>query len=107
MTLNRQDIMRQAWATFRSKPSWWQTGSLRSKTFSDALRKAWAWAKFNAECARKDAVRKAEEARRVVDAPAVLAIRKAIDELQFKSFRYDITAERRELETKLAAQMAA
>lgn len=107
MTLNRQAIMAAAWAEFRKSPTWWQTGSLRSKTFSDALRKAWAWAKFNAECARKDAVRKAEEARRVVDAPAVLAIRKAIDELQFKSFRYDIARERMALEAKHDALIAA
>ena len=101
--INRQAIMAAAWTEFRSKPSWWQVGSLRRKRFAAALRKAWAWAKFNAECARKDAARKAAEARRVVDTPAVLAIRKAIDELQFKSFRYDIARERMALEANLVA----
>jgi len=105
--LSKSEILKAAWAEFRKSPSWWQVGSLRSKTFAAALRKAWAWAKFNAECARKDAVRKAEKARRTVDAPAVLAIRKAIDELQFKSFRYDIARERMALEAKLVAQIAA
>ena len=115
MILSKSEIMKTAWAAFRKTPSWWQTGDLRAKTFANELRKAWAHAKFYAAAAVKDAARKAEEAAReaqmneaiVRNARAITAVRRAIDDLQFKSFRYDIAAERKVLETKLAGLMAA
>lgn len=109
--IDKSEIMKKAWATFRKTPSWWQRGELRAKTFSDALRKAWAWAKFNEDCRRKSAeteARKAEESRLAeVHAPAIRAIKASIADLEFKPFGHNIAAERRVLENKLARLMAA
>ena len=109
--ISKAEIMKAAWAAFRKTPSWWQVGDLRAKTFANALRQAWARAKFAHECAIKDAeiaARKAAELRNyVLKAPEVYAIQRAIDDLKYKSFRYDIAAERRVLEGKLAALVAA
>lgn len=109
--LNKSEILKAAWAAFRKTPSWWQVGALRAKTFADALRKAWARAKFDEDCRRKNAetaARKAEEARRAeANAPAIRAIKAAIANLEFKPFGHNIAAERRVLEAKLAGLMAA
>jgi hypothetical protein len=100
--ISKSDVMREAWSIFhdtRRRYEAWQLVNREDGTFSGCLRQAWRVVKAAVERVKRDELLASNAQAR--------AIQQAIDDLSLKSFRYDISAERRELETKLAALGAA
>ncbi len=100
--LSKRELFIKAWEIFheaRRRYEAWQLVNREDGTFAGCLRQAWRVVKAAVERVKRDELLASNAQAR--------AIQQAIDELSLKSFRYDISAERRELETKLAALGAA
>lgn len=99
--IDRREVMLKAWADYRSIRANYSPEEIARRgidaSFAASLRYAW---KIVKQAAARVAAEQKEAAN--PNAPAIRAIRKAIEELKFKSFRYDIAAERCVLETKLS-----
>ena len=95
---NRSEIMKDAWREYRREKAYNLRYGYPAEfmPFSQCLRLAWRVAKTRAreaaQCAA-DMARKAGE--------RIIALRKALEELDCKSFRFAIIPERRELESEL------
>jgi hypothetical protein len=106
--LDRREIMNTAWAIFRdsrARYGAWQLVNREDGTFAGCLRQAWRIVK--AATARVVARMREESAMNRPNGPAIRAIKQAITELQFKSFRHNIAAERKSLEARLASLITA
>lgn len=102
---NLSEIMKAAWKHYRfvraHYADWQIERGIIDGLFANALRIAWRLA--------KEAAAKAEKALRLASGPnaaRVEAIRAEIDNLKYKTLRYDTVAMRRRLETELAALAA-
>jgi hypothetical protein len=106
--IDRREIMNTAWTIFRearARYGAWQLVNREEGTFAGCLRQAWRIVK--AATARVVARMKEEAAMDGPNGPAIRAIKHAISELQFKSFRHNIAAERKSLEARLASLITA
>lgn len=95
--LDLSAIMRAAWTETRSRRTFNGKFCFCRKAFSQALKNAWFEAKQAAG---------ALTAVEVVKADRMEAIRGQIEMLSYKSLRYDISAQRRQLEAELSALAA-
>lgn len=99
--ISKSEVMKKAWENYRSMKAY-SAEKLASYgfdgSFAESLR--WAW-----NICKQAAARVAAEMMEGMspNAPAIRAIKHAIAELSFKGFRHNIAAERRSLETRLAA----
>lgn len=92
---NRSEIMKAAWAHYRNAKAYAASNPFLIDTvvcFGDCLREEWRRAK--AALASTKAVSAAVSEQ-------VAALKDAIQNLNYKSFRYSITSERRILDAKL------
>jgi hypothetical protein len=106
--LDRREIMNTAWTIFRdarARYGAWQLVNREDGTFAGCLRQAWRIVK--AATVRVVARMREEAAMNGPNGPAIRAIKHAISELQFKSFRHNIAAERKSLEARLASLITA
>lgn len=88
-TYDRKAIMNRAWAIYRSKAAWLlgMNAAGKREMFKSALRQSWMEVK----------------SPEPTESPARQEIRTAISMLENKSFRYDISAERPNLQVQLEA----
>lgn len=94
---NRSQIIKAAWAEIRSRRTFNGKFCFCRKAFSHALKKAWFEAKRAAGALTPVEISKADRME---------AIRGQIEMLSYKSLRYDIGAQRRQLEAELSALAA-
>lgn len=90
---NRGAVMRKAWELYRSRHCHLKFLGFMRDGFRKALRDAWAMARKAAAVAAMTV-----EARKA----RVAELIRSIDELQYKSFRYDISGERLRYSEELA-----
>ena len=102
---NLSEIMKAAWKHYRfvhaNYETWQIERGIVDGSFANALRIAWRLA--------KEAAAKAEKAMRLASGPNAVraaAIQQEIDNLKYKTLRYDTVTMRRRLETELAALAA-
>ena len=106
--ISKSEVMLRAWEDWRAIRANYSPEEIARRhidiSFAASLRFAWRVAKQAA--ARVAADRKQSELLNGPDGPAMRAIRHAVDQLKYKSFRHDIRAERAMLEAELAVVMA-
>lgn len=104
--IDRREVMLKAWADYRSIRANYSPEEIARRgidaSFAASLRFAW-------KICKEAAVKVAAEMKEAMspNAPAIRAIRKAIDELQFKGVKHNIAIERRALESRLATLLNA
>lgn len=94
---NRSEIMKAAWAHYRNAKAYAAGNPFLTGTvvrFGDCLKEEWRRAKAALTSIRAVSAAVSEQ---------VTALRNAIQNLNYKSFRYSITSERRILDAKLTA----
>lgn len=99
---NRIEIMKAAWNHYRKAIAYVASNPYLAGTvvrFADCLKEEWKRAKAVVEAGK---VAAAAVRREASIAGKIEALRNAIQELDYKSFRYSIASARRALDTELA-----